>query len=309
MNYRTDLAVELDELLEQARLAEKQRRGAELPAQAAVGYIKKQEQIDEDIAVTTIRIIDEAGEKTFGKPKGNYVTIEVQGVLEEKEQIRERAARAVAAELKQLIPFDYFLKVLVVGLGNEKVTPDSLGPHTVDKVKITRHLFQMFDCSGDWEMANVSGFNPSVTGVTGMETADLIERVTSMIRPDVVLVIDALAARDIRRVSTTIQISDTGISPGAGMGNRRREISEKTLGCRVVSIGVPTVIDARTLILDAAEQIRNLQEGGRDFLEKYLESEAFDMIVTSTDIDEIIQSFSLILANAINITLHPGIYS
>ena len=319
MNYRTDLAVELDALLEEARQAAKQKSGA------ATGYIKKQMQLDEDIAVISIEITDEAGEKAFGKPRGTYVTIEIQGLLAEKENIRERAARAVAAELKKLIPFDYFLKVLVVGLGNEKVTPDSLGPHTVDKVKITRHLFAMFDCDGDWEMANVSGFNPSVTGVTGMETADLIEKVVSMVKPDVVLVIDALAAKDIRRVSTTVQISDTGIAPGAGMGNRRREISEATLGCRVISIGVPTVIDARTLILDAAraseaealqadsaaeETCRTHAAAAReDFLARYLTDEAFDMIVTSTDIDEIIQSFSQILANAINITLHPGIYS
>ena len=315
MDYRTDLAVELDELLEEARLAAKQKNGAETPAQTAVGYRKKQMQLDEDISVLNIEILDEAGEKAFGKPRGTYVTIEVQGVLEEKENIRERAARAVAAELKRLIPFDYFLKVLVVGLGNEKVTPDSLGPHTIDKVKITRHLFRMFDCDGDWEMANVSGFNPSVTGVTGMETADLIEKVVSLVKPDVVLVIDALAAKDIRRVSTTIQISDTGIAPGAGMGNRRREISEATLGCRVISVGVPTVIDARTLILDAAKASAaeagpaDAEAARADFLERYLTDEAFDMIVTSTDIDAVIQSFSIILANAINITLHPGIYS
>ena len=236
------------------------------------------------------------------------MTIEIQGLLAEKENIRERASRAVAAELKNLIPFDYFLKVLVVGLGNEKVTPDSLGPHTVDKVKITRHLFAMFDCDGDWEMANVSGFNPSVTGVTGMETADLIEKVVSMVKPDVVLVIDALAAKDIRRVSTTVQISDTGIAPGAGMGNRRREISEETLGCRVISIGVPTVIDARTLILDAARasEAEALQEESaaeetsrthaaaarEDFLARYLTDEAFDMIVTSTRSFKVFRRFS-----------------
>lgn len=178
-----------------SRQAAKQKSGAVQPSQTATGYIKKQMQLDEDIAVISIEITDEAGEKAFGKPRGTYVTIEIQGLLAEKENIRERAARAVAAELKNLIPFDYFLKVLVVGLGNEKVTPDSLGPHTVDKVKITRHLFAMFDCDGDWEMANVSGFNPSVTGVTGMETADLIEKVVSMVKPDVVLVIDALAAK------------------------------------------------------------------------------------------------------------------
>ena len=294
MNYRTDLAVERSQLLDEA-------------GQRAQGYIKKQSQIDEDIAVTEIEITTEDGEKAFGKPRGTYITLEVKGVLEEKSQIKERAARALADRLKGMIKFDYYLKVLVVGLGNEKVTPDSLGPHTVDKVKITSHLFRIFDCDGDWEMANVSGFNPSVTGVTGMETADLIEKVAGLLKPDAIVCIDALAARDIHRLSTTIQVCDTGIFPGAGMGNNRKEISRQTVGCPVISIGVPTVIDSRTLLLEAADSIGDLSFGQQ--IQKYIDSRDMDMIVTSTDIDAIIKDFSDIISNAINITLHPGIYS
>ena len=294
MNYRTDLAVERSQLLDEA-------------GQRAQGYIKKQSQIDEDIAVTEIEITTEDGEKAFGKPRGTYITLEVKGVLEEKSQIKERAARALADRLKGMIKFDYYLKVLVVGLGNEKVTPDSLGPHTVDKVKITSHLFRIFDCDGDWEMANVSGFNPSVTGVTGMETADLIEKVAGLVKPDAIVCIDALAARDIHRLSTTIQVCDTGIFPGAGMGNNRKEISRQTVGCPVISIGVPTVIDSRTLLLEAADSIGDLSFGQQ--IQKYIDSRYMDMIVTSTDIDAIIKDFSDIISNAINITLHPGIYS
>ena len=294
MNYRTDLAVERSQLLDEA-------------GQRAQGYIKKQSQIDEDIAVTEIEITTDEGEKAFGKPRGTYITLEVKGVLEEKSQIKERTARALADRLKELIKFDYYLKVLVVGLGNEKVTPDSLGPHTVDKVKITSHLFRIFDCDGDWEMANVSGFNPSVTGVTGMETADLIEKVAGLVKPDAIICIDALAAKDINRLSTTIQVCDTGIFPGAGMGNNRKEISRQTIGCPVISIGVPTVIDSRTLLLEAAESIDDPAFGS--LLQKYIEGRDMDMIVTSTDIDAIIKDFSDIISNAINITLHPGIYS
>ena len=294
MNYRPDLAVERSQLLDEA-------------GQRAQGYIKKQSQIDEDIAVTEIEITTEDGEKAFGKPRGTYITLEVKGVLEEKSQIKERAARALADRLKGMIKFDYYLKVLVVGLGNEKVTPDSLGPHTVDKVKITSHLFRIFDCDGDWEMANVSGFNPSVTGVTGMETADLIEKVAGLVKPDAIVCIDALAARDIHRLSTTIQVCDTGIFPGAGMGNNRKEISRQTVGCPVISIGVPTVIDSRTLLLEAADSIGDLSFGQQ--IQKYIDSRDMDMIVTSTDIDAIIKDFSDIISNAINITLHPGIYS
>ena len=294
LNYRTDLAVETEQLLGEAR-------------QQAQGYIKKESRIDDDISVTEIEITGAEGEKAFGKPRGTYITLEVKGILEEKNGIKERTARALADRLKELIKFDYFLKVLVVGLGNEKVTPDSLGPHTVDKVKITSHLFRIFECDGDWEMANVSGFNPSVTGVTGMETADLIERTVGLVNPNAVICIDALAAKDIGRLSTTIQVCDTGIFPGAGMGNNRKEISEKTMGCRVISIGVPTVIDSRTLLIEAAEKINDPLVEKQ--LEEYMKNREMDMIVTSTDIDAIIKDFSDIISNAINITLHPGIYS
>lgn len=316
MNYRTDLAVELDEMLTAAR------RGSGTPEAGApvhniTGYLKKQSQIDEDISVIDIEITDEEGERAFGKPMGRYVTLEVQGVIEQRNGIKERAAAALADELAKFVKHDYYLKALVVGLGNEKVTPDSLGPHTADKVKITSHLFEIFECDGDWDYSNVCGFNPSVTGITGLETAELIDKVVSLARPDVVLAIDALAAKDIKRLSTTIQICDTGIMPGAGMGNRRKEISRKTVGCPVISIGVPTVIDARTLIMDAAEEIK--AAGGdaegraagctQEKLQNYLEEGSFDMIVTSTDIDKIIKDFADIISNAINITLHPGIYS
>lgn len=294
LSYRTDLAVERSQLLDEA-------------GQRAQGYIKKQSQIDEDISVTEIEIVNEEGERAFGKPRGTYITLEVKGVLDEKEKIKERAASALASRLKEMIKFDYFLKVLVVGLGNEKVTPDSLGPHTVDKVKITSHLFRIFECDGDWEMANVSGFNPSVTGVTGMETADLIKKAADLVKPNVIICIDALAAKDINRLSTTIQVCDTGIFPGAGMGNNRKEISEKTMGCRVVSIGVPTVIDSRTLLIEAAEEINDSDVEKK--IEGFIESRQMDMIVTSTDIDAIIKEFSDIISSAINITLHPGIYS
>ena len=297
MKYRTDLALESQEMLERAR---------KKTAGAAGGYMSRKIQKDEDITVTEIIIESPEGEKALGKPKGTYVTIESEAVLREKDGIKERTSRALADELTKMIPFSYSLKVLVVGLGNEKVTPDSLGPHTVDKVRITAHLFKMFDADGDWEMANVSGFNPSVTGVTGMETADLIEKAVSLVKPDVTVIIDSLAARDLKRLSTTIQICDTGIEPGAGMGNRRKAISRETLGCKVVAIGVPTVIDSRTLIAEASEIIASWDE---EATERYIESRDLDMIVTSTDIDRIIKDFSDIISNAINITLHPGIYS
>lgn len=289
MSYRTDLAVEIKENLD-----------------VRDGFSQKSQQIDEDISINHITITTEEGERSFKKPKGNYITLEVQGILDERDEICSRASQALAGIISDLIPFHYHLKVLVVGLGNEKVTPDSLGPHTVDKVKITSHLFEMFGCDGDFQMANVSGFNPSVTGVTGMETAEVIKKVTELVRPEAVLIIDSLASKSIDRISTTIQISDTGIAPGAGMGNRRKSIDQESLGCKVIAIGVPTVIDSRTLILDAAEEIPGWE---KEAAEGYFAGKKLDMIVTSTDIDEIIVKFSQIISDGINIALHPGIYS
>ncbi len=295
MKYRTDLAVEGIENLEQSGVRPGEKDG----------IVMEKETIDEDIKVTTIDIVNLKGEAMLGKPCGRYVTMEINGIVDEKEGIADRAAKALSRQLSKLVRHRYDLKVLVVGLGNEKVTPDSLGPHTVSKVKITSHLFKIFGCDGDEEMSNVSGLAPGVTATTGMETAELIEKAVEMTRPDAVIAIDALAARNIDRVSTTIQISDTGISPGAGMGNMRKQLNEASLGTKVIAIGVPTVIDSKTLILEALEQLKVPEEKAYS----YMDEREFDMVVTSTDIDLVIQSFSEIIAKAINITLHPGIYS
>ena len=236
---------------------------------------------------------------------GDYITIEAEGILEEADLVKANVEQAVAEELKQLITFHYHLKVLLVGLGNGKVTPDSLGPAVASKVRITRHLFIIFEADGDDEMSSVSCIVPGVTATTGMETADIVKKAVEIAKPEVVLVIDSLAARNIERVSTTIQITDTGISPGAGMGNTRVGINEESVGAKVVAIGVPTVIDATTIIRDALAE--NLESAEK--IENYIEKFDEQMIVTSTDIDMIIKEFSDIIAGGINKTLHPGIYS
>ncbi|WP_027399353.1 GPR endopeptidase [Anaerovorax odorimutans] len=300
MNIRTDLAIENKEMYDE----ENKGKGVEI---SGVEVDKK--QFDENINVTNIKITDEHGSQVLNKPIGNYITIEVQGLVDEadvlKESLKEKVAKAVAEELKKLVQFHYKLKVLVIGLGNDKVTPDSLGPYTASKVKVTRQYFLIYEAEGDEEMSCVSGFIPGVMGTTGMETAELIRNAAEIAKPDVIIAIDALAARNIERISTTIQISDTGISPGAGTGNMRKELTKETIGSKVVAIGVPTVIDSRTLILDSLSGF--LKDPVK--AEKYIEENGQDMIVTSTDIDQIIKDFSDIIANAINITLHPGIYS
>nr|WP_315025025.1 GPR endopeptidase [uncultured Aminipila sp.] len=295
MKYRTDLAIESVEMYDEERGETGDIDGVEM----------EKIEYDEDIRATRIKIKDSKGEAVLQKPMGNYITLEIDGLIDGEEDLKERASKAFAEELKQLIKFHYYLKVLVIGLGNDKVTPDALGPYTVSKVRVTRHWFIIYETEGDEEQSCVSGFIPGVMGSTGMETAELIQKAASISNPEIILVVDSLAARNISRISTTIQINDTGISPGAGMGNHRTMLNEQTLGHRVISVGVPTVIDSSTLIMDALKgYIKNPVE-----VENYIEQNGQDMIVTSTDIDQVIKDFSDIIANGINNTLHPGIYS
>jgi len=295
LKYRTDLAIESVEMYDEERGKSGDIDGVEM----------EKIQYDEDIKSTRIKIIDPKGEQLLQRPMGNYITLEIEGLVDGDAELKDRAAKALAEELKELIQFHYYLKVLIIGLGNDKVTPDALGPYTVSKVRVTRHWFIIYESDGDEEQACVSGFIPGVMGSTGMETAELIQKAAGIVNPEIIIVVDSLAARNIERISTTIQINDTGISPGAGMGNHRTMLNEKTLGHRVISIGVPTVIDSSTLIMDALEgYIKNPVE-----VENYIEQNGQEMIVTSTDIDQVIKDFSDIISNGINITLHPGIYS
>lgn len=303
MKYRTDLAIESVEMCRDA-LAE---LGDDEPQVKDFNDgIKMEKQIyDEDIVSTMIEILNEKGENLLGKPIGHYLTLEVNGLEEGSKELKQRASDALAEELKKFIVFHRNLKVLVVGLGNEKVTPDALGPYATSKVRVTRHLFVLFGADGDEEQACVSGFVPGVFGTTGMETAEIVKEVVELVKPEIVIVIDSLAARNIDRISTTIQINDTGIAPGAGMGNKRKHLNEGTLGCKVIAVGVPTVIDARTLVMDTLEgYIKEPEE-----VENYINQNGFEMIVTSTDIDQVIKDFSDIIASGINKVLHPGIYS
>ena len=296
MRYRTDLAIENKEMYD----SENEGKNIEIS-----GVEVETEKYEDVVGITRIKITDEHGSQVMQKPLGNYITLEVEGVVDGPEEIKEKAAIALSGELKRLVQFHKKLKVLIIGLGNDKVTPDSLGPYTVSKVKVTRHYFLMYDMESDDEMSCVSGFIPGVMGSTGMETADLIESAAKIAKPEVIIAIDSLAARNVNRISTTIQISDTGISPGAGTGNMRKQLNEKTLGTKVIAIGVPTVIDSKTLILDSLFGFLKDPCGA----EKYMDENGMQMIVTSTDIDQVIKDFSEIIANGINITLHPGIYS
>lgn len=295
MKFRTDLAIERKSMLDEENGGRTDHDGIEVIKYA----------YDDDIKCTEIRILNEEGEKKLGKPVGTYITLGVNGLLDDLPEIKERAGHALAQELKKMIHFHYFLKVLVIGIGNKDVTPDALGPRSASKVKVTRHLFNMFGADGDEECSCASCVIPGVTGMTGIETAELIKNAADLTKPEVVIIIDSLAARSIERVSTTIQINDTGIEPGSGMGNMRKALDEEYLGCRVIAIGVPTVIDAATIIREALEAHMDDALQIDDYVEKHHQ----ELIVTSTDIDQLIKDFSDIISNGINKTIHPGIYS
>lgn len=296
LNFRTDLAIENKEIVDNDNECESvEIKGVEVET----------DSYRDVVGITRIKITTENGCRVMQKPKGNYITLEVEDISHGFEEIKEIAAKALSHELKRLIDVHNSMKVLIIGLGNDKVTPDSLGPYTASKVKVTRHYCLMDDQPIDDGISCVSGFIPGVMGSTGMETADLILSAAKIANPEVIIAIDSLAARNVNRISTTIQISDTGISPGAGTGNMRKQLTEETLGVKVIAIGVPTVIDSKTLILDNLSGFLNDPPNA----EKYIDDNGVPMIVTSTEIDQIIKDFSDIIASGINITLHPGIYS
>ncbi|MBO9129581.1 GPR endopeptidase [Bacillus sp. 165] len=256
---RTDLAVEAHQMLE-----EKQ----EIP-RAINGVIVKEREED-TIKITKV-VIQDAASESMGKKPGNYLTLEVQGVRQQDTELQQKVESVFARE------FHYFLQeagisedasCLVVGLGNWNVTPDALGPAVVENLLVTRHLFQLQPESVEEGFRPVSALSPGVMGITGIETSDIIFGVVEKVKPDFVIAIDALASRSIERVNSTIQISDTGIHPGSGIGNKRKELSKETLGVPVIAIGVPTVVDAVSITSDTIDFIlkhfgREMKEGGK----------------------------------------------
>ncbi|MCF3941821.1 GPR endopeptidase [Oceanobacillus alkalisoli] len=260
---RTDLAVEArDMYVEQ-----------EKPASEIQGVIVK-DRTQEGIKISYVDI-DAAGAKQIGKKEGAYITIYADGVKLQDTRRQKAAADILATELRNLlkknnVPQD--AEGLIVGLGNWNVTPDALGPMTAEKVLVTSHLFRL-----DYETVTkgyrpVASVTPGVMGITGIETSDIVQGIVEKFEPDFVIAIDALASRSIERVNETIQLSDSGIHPGSGVGNKRKELSQKTLGIPVIAIGVPTVVDAVTITSDTIDFL--LKHFGREWKEKDLPSKA-----------------------------------
>ena len=309
-NFRTDLADERRDIYKKANKLENEIPGVET------------ESTEEgDIRTTRVKIIDENGANALGKPIGSYITIDIKNLrIAQREEI-EKAAQSLSKELKAL--YEKHLKeqqedILVVGLGNMQVTPDALGPKVITSIDVTRHLLNYAPQYLEPNTRPVSALAPGVLGTTGIETQEILKGVVDNIRPKMLIVIDSLASKSIERISSTIQIADTGIVPGAGVGNKRKELSKESLGVPVIAIGVPTVVEAATLAADSLNiLIEKLQEEAKsnEYLNKLKEEDKYTMIkeallpkdynliVTPKEIDDLIENMSSVIARGINLSL------
>ena len=241
----------------------------------------------------------------MGRPQGNYITIEAPNLSASDEDYHREISEEIARHLRQLIDLEKEKSILVVGLGNQSITADSLGPHVVDNLRMTRHIIREYGLKsmGEEKMHRISGIVPGVMAQTGMETSEIIQGVVSETKPDVVVAIDALAARSTRRLNRTIQITDTGINPGSGVGNHRIGLTEDNLQVKVIGIGVPTVVDAATIVYDSmAHLLEALDEAEqKEFLEEMISPNLHSMFVTPKDVDETVKYLSFTLSEGLNI--------
>lgn len=266
------------------------------------------EEYDEEnkIRVSTVEIKDERGAKAMQKPIGTYITIEAPELSRADEDYNQPVSDTIAKYLLKLAGDHTKDEVLIVGLGNREVTPDALGPYVVDNMFVTRHLIKEY---GDEfkvrnRLGNVSAISPGVMGQTGMETSEIIKGIIEETHPKLIIVVDALASRSIHRLNTTVQLTDTGISPGSGIGNNRKALNEETLGVKVIALGVPTVVDAVTIVADTLTQY--MEKTGFDeneifqFVSEIRNQTMDNMFVTPKNIDEAVKRISFTVSEAIN---------
>ena len=309
INFRTDLALERRDIFKKNNNIEK-----------IDGIETESEDIDENLKVYRVKITNQNGEKAIGKPIGTYITIDIKKLKLAEEDEIQKSAEILSKELKQIINVHVESKddILVVGLGNIYVTPDSLGPKVINDIDVTRHIIKYLPQYIDENARPVSAVSPGVLGTTGIETLEILEGIVEKIKPKMLIVIDALASRSIERISSTIQISDTGIVPGAGVGNTRKELSQKTLGIPVIALGIPTVVESAVLVNDCLDLfIEKLQEEAKsntylnnlkeqdnyEEIKEALNPSNYNMIVTPKEIDELIDNMSSIVARGINMSL------
>lgn len=286
MDIRTDLALE-------------QTQAFELQGKLPKGVAVRRENTFGMEAVV-VEITGKAGEKIMGRPKGTYITVEVENVLRRERDSFAQAVKCISGYVRRLLCLSERLPVLVAGLGNREITPDALGPLTADHILVTRHMVQRMP--GEFGLFRpVSAIVPGVLGTTGMESAETVRAMVQQSEAAAVIAIDAIAARETRRLCSTVQISDAGIAPGAGIGNHRHALNRETLGVPVVALGVPTVTDASTLALDILEQAGITPDQER------LGKISTGMIVTCSDIDRRIREIARVLSYGVNSALQGGL--
>lgn len=292
---RTDLALEASESL-------KTKEGH------LTGVSVEERRIpDKHAVITKVRIETKNAAKRMGKPIGTYITMEVPRLAEEDKSFHEEISALLAEQIKELLTDDKKLadkSIMVVGLGNRAVTADALGPKVIDHLAVTRHILNTYGKEAyAQEVASVSAMEPGVMAKTGIESAEMVSGVVEKTHPDCLIVIDALAARSTKRLYTTIQISNTGIAPGSGVGNHRNAITEEEMGIPVLAIGIPTVVDAAVIVGDACEAWwhESLKEPGPfpEEVKKYFH-ELKNMYVTTKEIDEIMECISYTVSEALN---------
>jgi spore protease len=313
-NTRTDLAIEAREFYN------KQENKGDIPG-VEVDVDKR-----EDVTVTRVKVVEEVGARIIGKPRGNYITLEVPKLKENDKDLNDKVGKMLAEEVVSVVNLNDQSVILVVGLGNWNVTPDALGPRVVEHLLVTRHIKEYVPDQIDEGVRSVCAVAPGVLGITGIETSEIIKGIVDRVKPDLVIAIDALASRKMERISTTIQLADTGINPGSGVGNNRKELSRESMGVPVLAIGVPTVVDAATMASDTIDMvvdslINESPKNGEfynmlknmDRTEKYkLINEVIypyigNLMVTPKEIDRLIDEIAIVIANGLNIALHPNI--
>ena len=290
---RTDLALETTERFSEEKV---EVRGVE---------IEEDYNREKDIKTTVVKIRTENGARAMGRPQGTYITMEAAKLSLPDEDYHREVSVELAEHLKKLIDLKRERNILVVGLGNLAITADSLGPHVVENLRMTRHIIKEYGMLGIGEekMHSTSGIIPGVMAQTGMETAEIVEGVVAQTRPDVVIAVDALAARSTKRLNRTIQITDTGIHPGSGVGNHRNGLTEDNLHVKVIGIGVPTVVDAATIVYDSMAHLLDALEEAekKEFLEEMVSPHLHNMFVTPKDVDETVKYLSFTISEGLNI--------
>ena len=290
---RTDLALEVKESFED-----------DVEVKGVV--VNEDYNKDLDVKVTTVEIKDEHGAKMMGKPIGTYITIEAPKLKESDESYHKPISEEIAKYIKQLAKDVKSQEILVAGLGNREITPDILGPMVVDNLFVTRHLIREFgdEFQKKHKLGNISAIAPGVMAQTGMETSEIIRGIINETHPKLVIVIDALAARSVERLNTTVQITDTGISPGSGVGNHRNALNKESLGVDVIALGVPTVVDAATIVHDTLEEFMHkagfAEEEVQQFTYQVSKEAIKNMYVTPKNIDDSVKRLSFTISEALN---------